>query len=456
MSPSFSIINLGCPKNLVDAERLAAALEGAGYRLEIDPARAELILVNTCGFIEQARQESLDTIAEMMQHRLAGRCRGLVVTGCLSQRYPRSLWEQLPAVDAFLGIGGQDDIVTVCGRILDGGDQRPCLVHDPDKLVEEIIPRKQLTVPHSAYLKIADGCDNRCAYCAIPLIRGPLRSRPADELLDEARYLAGSGVRELNVIAQDTTAYGTDTAGEPRLHALLRDLCAVDGLEWVRLLYAHPAHFYDELIEVLADEPKLCPYVDLPLQHVSDRLLKAMGRRVTRARIEALVEELRDAVPDVTLRTTFITGLPGESEEEFEELLDFVQEQRFDRVGCFAYSPEEDTPAAAMPDQVPTEAAEERRDLLMAAQAEIAMDLAAARVGERAHVLIEPTEAGAEDVYPARSQHEAPDVDPLIYVTSTRALKAGDFVDVEIVGAEGYDCVAIDLASAVDLEGDDG
>ena len=442
--PKVALLTLGCAKNLVNSERIASLLEAGGAEVVHEPQGAGVAIVNTCGFIDAAKEESVDAILDLADKEGLVGPRTLIMAGCLSQRYGAQLREELPEVDAFVGIEPEDAARLALEAL--GLAPRACASQRA----------RRLTPSAWSYLQISEGCDNRCAYCAIPLIRGPLRSRPEGELLDEARFLAGQGVRELNVIAQDTTAYGTDTAGEPRLHALLRGLCALDGLEWVRLLYAHPAHFYDGLIDAMADEPKLCPYVDLPLQHVSDRLLRAMGRRVTRARIEALVAELREAIPDVTLRTTFITGLPGETEEEFEELLEFVREQRFERVGCFAYSPEEDTPAAAMPDQVPTEEAEERRDLLMAAQAEIAMDLAAARAGERTRVLIEPGETGAQDVYAGRSRHEAPDVDPLIYVTSSRALRAGDFVDVEIVGAEGYDCVAIDLASAVDLEDADG
>ncbi len=441
MSPSFSIINLGCPKNLVDAERLAAALEGVGYRLEIDPARAELILVNTCGFIEQARQESLDTIAEMMQHRLAGRCRGLVVTGCLSQRYPRSLWEQLPAVDAFLGIGGQDDIVTVCGRILDGGDQRPCLVHDPDKLVEEIIPRKQLTVPHSAYLKIADGCDNRCAYCAIPLIRGRYRSRRPEVLEQEARELADHGVRELNIIAQDTTDYGRDLAGEAQLAQLLGRLCAVDGLRWIRLMYTHPAHYTADLIETVAREEKICNYLDLPLQHVCDDLLRAMNRRVTGEQIEALIDKLRSAIPGLTLRTTFIVGLPGETEEHFERLLEFVDRHRFEKLGAFSYSPEQGTPAAEMTRRPKKGVADRRLDQLLRLQQRISLEHQRDLAGQELEVLVDA--AISDEQWPAvgRSRREAPDIDGTVYLAG-EGLVPGRFVRAQVTAYSEYDLFA--------------
>jgi len=434
--PRVALFTLGCAKNLVDSERIASVLEAAGAEVVHDLEGVRVAIVNTCGFIDAAKQESIDTVLDLAEQAGTGGMPTLIMAGCLSQRYAEQLREELPEVDAFVGVD-PEETARVALQMLG-------LAHRQGAVARS----RRLTPAAWSYLQVSHGCDNRCAYCAIPLIRGPLRSRPADELLAEARFLAGQGVKELNVIAQDTTAYGLDTEGEQRIHLLLRDLCGVDGLEWVRLLYAHPAHFYDELTDVMAAQEKVCPYVDLPLQHVSDRILKAMGRRVTRAGIEELITDLRDRIPDLALRTTFITGLPGETEAEFEELIDFVQEWRFDRVGCFAYSPEEDTPAAGMPDQVPAHVAEERRDELMAVQAQIAAELARARVGRRERVLIEEAHGDAEDTYIARSRHEAPDVDPLIYVTSRRRLQPGEFIDVEIVAGEGYDCIAVDLEDA--------
>ena len=431
--PKVALFTLGCAKNLVDSERIASILEAAGAQVVHESRGASVAIVNTCGFIDPAKEESIEAVLDLADRKGLKQPRTLIVAGCLSERYGEQLRKELPEVDAFVGTDPEAAARAALEAL--GLAHRTCPV-----------PRARRLTPRAwSYLQISQGCDNRCAYCAIPLIRGPLRSLPAEDLLTEARFLAEGGVKELNVIAQDTTAYAMDTVGKPRLHALLRDLCRIEGLEWIRLLYAHPAHFYAGLIDAMAAEEKVCPYVDLPLQHVSNRILKVMGRKVTRARIKRLVARLRDRIPGVTLRTTFITGLPGETEAEFDELLEFVREQRFDRVGCFAYSPEEDTPAAAMPDQVPAELAETRRDLLMAAQSDIAMDLAEARVGERTRVLIEAGEEGTQDVYPARSRHEAPDVDPLIYVTSNRALQPGEFVSVEIVSAEGYDCIAVDL-----------
>jgi ribosomal protein S12 methylthiotransferase len=460
MPITFSIINLGCPKNLVDAERLAAALEGAGYRLEIDPARAELILVNTCGFIEGARQESLRTIAEMIGHKRAGRCRGLVVTGCLSQRYPRSLWEQLPEVDAFLGIGGQDDIVAVCDRILDGSDdKRPCLVRDPDGLVEELIPRKQLTVPHSAYLKIADGCDNRCAYCAIPLIRGAYRSRRPEVLEEEARQMAERGVKELTLIAQDTTYYGQDLYGEPRLPQLLGRLCQIDGLHWIRLMYTHPAHYSDDLIELVARERKICKYLDLPLQHICDDLLQAMNRQVTGEQIEALIAKLRSKIPGLTLRTTFIVGLPGETEEHFGRLMEFVGRHRFEKLGAFAYSPEQGTPAAGMPSRPKRGVADRRLDELLLLQQRISLQRQRSLAGQELEVLVDAAipdaaipdgalldqadQARSHEQWSAvgRSQGEAPDIDGTVYLAG-QDLSPGRFVRAQVIAYCEYDLFA--------------
>lgn len=464
MPATFSIINLGCPKNLIDAERLAAALEEAGYRLEPDPEQAELILVNTCGFIEQAKQESIDTIGEMIAHRRAGRCRGLVVTGCLSQRYPRSLWEQLPEVDAFLGIGGQDEIVGVCNEILDGGRERPCRIPDPDGLVEERIPRKQLTVPHSAYLKIADGCDNRCAYCAIPIIRGGYRSRRPEILEQEARELAGRGVRELIVIAQDTTLYGRDLPGQAGLPELLDRLCCIDGLRWIRLMYTHPAHYSDRLIETVAGQEKICNYLDLPLQHVSDDLLTVMNRQVTGAQIEALIGKLRTGIPDLTLRTTFIVGLPGETEEHFQQLMAFIERHRFEKLGAFSYSPEEGTPAAGMSGRPRRGVADRRLDQLLQLQQRISLEHHRDLMGRELEVLVDvllpeaessdeapgdttaPDEAasaaaGREWSAAGRSRGEAPEIDGTVYLAG-EDLTPGRFIRARVTAYSEYDLFA--------------
>jgi ribosomal protein S12 methylthiotransferase len=432
-SPTVALLTLGCAKNLVDSEHIAALLASAGVRVIHSAPEADLAIVNTCGFIEEARQESVDLILEVGAGKEAGRPRAVVVTGCLSERYGAELHEALPEADAVIGIDPQG-AAQMALRLL-GLPSAP--------LPSDVPLRSHRLTPRGwSYLRIARGCDNRCAYCAIPLIRGPLRSRPMDELLEEARYLVEEGVRELNVIAQDTANYGVDADGERRLHVLLRRLCEVAGLRWLRLLYVHPAHVYDELLDVMAGEEKVCPYLDIPLQHIADPVLARMGRKVTRAEIERLLERLRERVRGLALRTTFMTGFPGETDAHFEELLAFVRQARFERVGCFAYSREEGTPAARLPEQVPAEVAEERRDALMTAQQEIAFELAAARRGERTEVLVEEGGLPEQGLWPARSPREAPDVDPVVLLTADRAPEPGQFLPVEIVGAIGYDCVA--------------
>lgn len=441
MPPTFGIISLGCPKNLVDAERLVAALEGAGYRREDDLSQAEIILVNTCGFIEQARQESLETIGEMARHKQSGSCRGLIVTGCLSQRFPQALWKELPTVDAFLGIGGQDNIASICQQILNGTDERPLVIHDPDSLVEKTIPRHQLTLGHTAYLKIADGCDNRCAYCAIPIIRGGYRSRTLEVLEEEARELAARGVRELNLIAQDTTHYGTDLYGKPRLPELLDRLCHIDSLRWIRLMYTHPAHYTTELIDLVAEREKICKYLDLPLQHVTDDLLTAMNRRITREQIIHLLKELRARIPGLTLRTTFIVGLPGETEVHFRQLLQFVQQFPFEKLGAFSYSPEPETRAAEMPKRAPKGVADRRLDQLLQLQRQISLKRNQRLAGEEITVLVDAEIEGQEWNCVGRSQAEAPDIDGHVYLRG-RDISPGEFIRAQVTGFSEYDLFA--------------
>jgi ribosomal protein S12 methylthiotransferase len=430
--PRVALLTLGCPKNLLDSERIASVLEANGAEVVHELEGAQAAIVNTCGFIQSAKEESIDVILAVGGRRKAQALKTLVVTGCLSQRYGEELRRLLPEADVVVGIDPEGAARAALAVLM------PDCVHQ----VRPSFPRSRRLTPAAwSYLAVSYGCDNRCAYCAIPLIRGPLRSRPRQEVLDEARFLAEQGVREVNVIAQDTAAYGVDLDGRPAVHALLRDLCRIEGLTWVRLLYVHPAHVYDELIEVLAAERKICPYVDLPIQHINDRILERMGRKTRRSRIEGLIARLRGAIPGLALRTTLMTGFPGEGEAEFDELLQFVRQVRFDRMGCFAYSPEEDTAAVAMPDQVPEHVREERCDRLMAAQQEIAFELSAARVGEKALVLTEDS-VDAEGRRAARSVREAPDVDPLIYVEGEGVPEAGQFIEVQITDSAGYDSIA--------------
>jgi len=427
--PRVAILTLGCAKNLVDSEHIASLVEAAGAEVCADPARASVVVVNTCGFIEAAKQESIDAVLEVSALKEAGGLRTLIVTGCLSQRYGEELKRLLPEADVLMGIDPEGAARAALQAL---GLASPPVCN----------PRAHRLTPRAwTYLRISEGCDNRCAYCAIPSIRGPLASRPLEEVVREARGLIESGAREINIIAQDTTAYGADR-GPQELHELLRRLCALDGDFWLRLLYTHPAHYYDELIAVLAGEPRICPYLDIPLQHVSDRILKRMGRKVSRRDIERLIETLRARIPALTLRTTFMVGFPGETDNEFRELLEFVEAMRFDRLGAFAYSQEEGTRAARMGGQVPQRQRRERYHLLMALQADIARELAAARVGERTRALVEE---GARKDRPwavARGPREAPDTDPVILVRDAPRLKPGDVAEVEIVGSDGYDCVA--------------
>ncbi|MCK4373825.1 MAG: 30S ribosomal protein S12 methylthiotransferase RimO [Candidatus Brocadiae bacterium] len=436
-----ALLTLGCAKNLVDSEQIASLLASRGVEVTHELEGAEVAIINTCGFIEPAKEESIELILDVSARKSEGTLRRLIVTGCLSERYGEELRGLLPEADDILGID-PEATAKLALRAL-GCPVEPL----PSALMLRSI---RLTPGAWSYLRIARGCDNRCAYCAIPFIRGPLRSRPHADIIEEARYLAGQGVKELNVIGQDTASYGVDLEGGPRLHALLPELCRIDGLQWVRLLYVHPAHVYDELIEVLAGEEKVCPYLDLPLQHINDRILEAMGRKVTRRDIERLIADLRDRIPGLTLRTTLMNGFPGETEREFEELLQFVRDARFDRVGCFAYSQEEGTAAAKLPVQVPLRVRQQRCAQLMSLQQDIAFELAAARVGQRTVVLMEEGRPTDEGLRPARSPHEAPDVDPLVYVGGERVPEVGEFAQVEIVGAAGYDSIAEVLSGGQD------
>ena len=437
--PRAALLTLGCAKNLVDSEHFASLLEAAGVEVCTDPARARAVIINTCGFIDPAKEESIDAILDIAALKGSGQVGAVIVTGCLSQRYAEELRERIPEADAILGIdpaGAARAALRALG-VAEGALPTRCNVR-----------AHRLTPAAWSYLKIAEGCDNRCAYCAIPSIRGRLVSRPLEGLVREARFLLKSGVKELSIIAQDTTAYGMDR-GRQELHVLLRRLCRLPGEKWVRLLYTHPAHFYPELMDVLASEPSLCPYLDIPLQHISDRILRGMGRKVTRADIERLIERLRTRIPHLTLRTTFLVGFPGETERDFAELLDFVRAVRFERLGAFVYSREEGTRAARLARQVPKKVKEARRHELMMLQKQIARELAAARLGEKTRVLIEQAASGRRPATrqagkPAfgRSPHEAPDVDPVILLPGARGLKPGQMVDVEITGSAGYDCIA--------------
>ncbi len=415
--------SLGCAKNLIDSERILARLATAGAIVGAPPEEAEVIIINTCGFIEPAKKESIDAILAAARYKHEGQCRRLIVMGCLAQRYEDELRRGFPEVDGVFGLGQEEAIVSSCGL----ASTRDC-------------GRFLLTPPHTAFLRISEGCDNRCTYCTIPLIRGPYRSRPEAEILSEAESLVDGGVRELVVIAQDTTVYGTDVPGGMRIHDLLVRLAEIKNLRWLRLLYTHPAHFPPELIDAYAEIDKLCAYVDLPLQHLDDDILHRMGRNVSQRQSIDLIERLRARVPEIALRTTFIVGFPGETDAQYETLLEHVKRLRFDHVGAFPYSREEDTAAGRMPDQVSERVKEERVRDLMLAQQEIVFQRNSSLVGAMMEVVIdEATEE--DDLWIARSSAQAPDVDTVTYVRG-HGLAPGRFLRVKITDVDGYDLVA--------------
>lgn len=422
--PLVHLASLGCAKNLVDSERILGRLAAAGAVVGAPAAEADIILVNTCGFIDAARRESVETILRLAGHKRSGRCRTLIVMGCLAQRNAGELRRELREVDGVFGLGQEDDILAACGL-------RAHVGHEAGRFL--------LTPRHTAYLRIADGCSNRCAYCAIPLIRGPFRSHPAAGLLDEARLLVRNGARELNLIGQDTTLYGTDIPGGPNINGLIRSVAAIPRLRWVRLLYTHPAHWTDALIETFGSVPKLCPYVDLPLQHLNDDILRRMGRRVTQAQIVDLIGRLRERVPGVAIRTALITGFPGETPTQFREMLRLVEKLRFDHLGVFAYSREPGTRAARMGGQVSASVAQRRREEIMLAQQSIVFARNRALRGTEMEVVIE-SPAG-KDRWQARSRTQAPDVDSVTYVKA-KGLRTGEFRRVRVRGGKAYDLMA--------------
>ena len=421
----IGMISLGCAKNRVDSENLLGRLKAAGHEFVDDPAQADAIFVNTCGFIEDAKQESIDAILEMAAARKKGA--KLLVTGCLAQRYSDALMEEIPEIDGLLGVKDYDKALS----LLDS-DIRESYTSGTERFPDG--ERILTTPPYSAFVKISDGCDNRCSYCAIPLIRGRYLSRPYEEIVDECERLAEGGVTEITLIAQETSRYGNDIYGKTRMSELLRRVAAIEKVKWVRVLYCYPDTTDDELLETIAHTPKVCAYLDLPLQHINDRLLKKMNRRGSSDWIKSRIEKCRQL--GITLRTTMIVGFPGETEEEFQELMDFVRWARFDRLGAFAYSPEEDTPAAAMPDQIDQETKYRRLDQLMMLQQEISMEINESRVGEECTVLCEGWEDG---LYYGRSPKEAPESDGNIRFTAQREIQPGEYVKVKILSAEAYD-----------------
>lgn len=437
MAKGFSVgmISLGCPKNQVDGEALLAKLSQAGYNIVNTIEASDVMIVNTCGFIEDAKTEAIETILEVAQYKEAGLISAIVVTGCLAERYQDEILKEMPEVDAVIGIGANADIVKVCDKALCGIKTSSY----PNKCYLPLDSERVLSTPsHWAYLKISDGCDNKCSYCAIPGIRGRFRSRDMDSVVDEARLLASKGVKELILVAQDTTKYGQDLYGEYSLDKLLKRLVKIDGIEWIRLFYCYPQRITDSLIETIAAEEKICNYIDIPLQHADKNVLKSMNRVGDAEEYKALIEKMRKAIPDLALRTTFMVGFPGETEEQFANLSDFVKEVKFDKMGCFAFSPEEDTPAYDMDNQIDDDVKKRRQEILMNTQFYITEASNKNRVGNVYKVIVDNIDDGK---YVGRSYMDSPEIDSGIIFTSDKKINIGEFVFVKITDYDGYDLI---------------
>ncbi|MDD3360264.1 MAG: 30S ribosomal protein S12 methylthiotransferase RimO [Hespellia sp.] len=431
-------ISLGCDKNLVDTEVMLGLLASRGYQMVDDENEADVIVVNTCCFIHDAKEESIQNILDMAEYKKSGKLKALIVTGCLAQRYQQEIIDEIPEVDAVLGTTSYDRILDAIDEALEG--KHFLEMEDLDALPVVETHRQVTTGGHFAYLKIAEGCDKHCSYCIIPKIRGDFRSVPMERLLAEAAELASQGVRELILVAQETTLYGQDLYGKKTLPKLLRELCKIQGLRWIRVLYCYPEEITDELIQVIKEEDKICNYLDLPIQHASDSILKRMGRRTSKQELTDIIAKLREAIPDISLRTTLITGFPGETQDDHEELMEFVDEMEFDRLGVFTYSPEEDTPAAVMENQIDEDVKEDRQAELMELQQEIAFDKAEEMIGRELLVMVEGKVAD-ENAYVGRTYRDAPNVDGLIFINTDEELMSGDFAKVKVTGAMDYDLI---------------
>ena len=431
----ISMVSLGCPKNQVDAEAMLYSLKAAGYEIGVPEAEADAIIINTCGFIEDAKKEAIENILEASSYKTEGKCRALIVTGCLAERYKDDITEEIPEVDVCVGIGSNKNIAEIVKNAIEGN----CKNSFGDKSDLDLNAKRILGgYPFTAYLKVADGCDNCCTYCAIPSIRGRMRSRKIEDCVAEAKHLAKNGVKELIVVAQDTTAYGTDIYGEPKLCELLKELCKIDELVWIRTLYTYPERISDELLDLIANEEKLVKYLDMPIQHINGDILKKMNRKGDKQSITALIKKIREKVKDITLRTTLITGFPSESEEQFYELHQFVKDAEFDRLGCFAYSAEEDTLAASMPDQIDEQTKIDRMELIMESQTLIASEKNEQKIGKTIKVLIE----GWDDYikcYYGRSEADAPEIDGKVFFMAYSPQVIGSFVDVTVNDILEYD-----------------
>lgn len=435
ISRKVGMISLGCPKNQVDGEALLVKLKAAGYEIVNNIEQSDVMIVNTCGFIEEAKREAIDTILEVAEYKNAGVISALVVTGCLAQRYQDEIIKEMPEVDAVLGIGANSDIVKVCDKALCG----ITTTSFPNKCYLSINDERMLSTPsHWAYLKIAEGCDNKCSYCAIPAIRGGFRSRKIEDCVTEAKSLAQRGVKELILIAQDTTKYGQDLYGKYSLDELLKQLVKIDGIEWIRLFYCYPQRITDSLIDVIASEDKICSYIDIPLQHADKTVLRNMNRVGDGEDYKKLLSKMRAAIPDLALRTTFMVGFPGETDEQFEHLCEFVEDIKFDKMGCFTFSPEEDTPAYDMDNQIDEDVKKRRQEVLMNKQYSITEELNKQRIGKEYKVIIDDFDG---EKYVGRSYMDSPEIDSGIIFTSSEKLKIGEFVKVKIADYDGYDLI---------------
>lgn len=431
-------ISLGCDKNLVDTEVMLGMLASRGYEMTNEEQEADIIVINTCCFIHDAKEESIQNILEMAEYKKSGSAKALIVTGCMAERYRQEILDEIPEVDEVLGTTAYDRILDAVDAALAG--QHEVMTADLDALPLPETKRLVTTGGHFAYLKIAEGCDKHCTYCIIPKIRGNFRSVPMERLLKEAQDLAEQGVKELILVAQETTLYGKDLYGEKSLPKLLRELCKISGIRWIRILYCYPEEITDELIQVMKEEPKICHYLDLPIQHANDTILKRMGRRTSKQELIDIVQKLRKEIPDICLRTTLITGFPGETQEQHEEVMEFIDTLEFDRLGAFTYSPEEDTPAATFEDQIDEEVKEDRQADIMELQQEIAFDKAEDMIGREVLVMIEGKVAD-ENAYVGRTYRDAPNVDGLIFINTDVELISGDFAKVKVTGALDYDLI---------------
>ena len=431
-------VSLGCDKNLVDTETMLGLLSKERFEFTNDESEADVIVINTCCFINDAKQESIDTILEMAEYKNSGTCKALIVTGCLAQRYKQEIVDEIPQVDVVMGTSNYDEIVDAVNGALEG--KGGVNIEDADRLPLVNEKRVITTGGHYAYLKIAEGCNKHCTYCIIPKIRGEYRSIPMEFILKQAEEMVQEGVKEIILVAQETSMYGIDIYGRKMLPELLRKMCQISGLYWIRIMYCYPEEITDDLIQVIKEQPKICNYLDLPIQHASDEVLKRMGRKMTKSQLVDVIGKLRREIPDICLRTTLITGFPGETKEQHEEMMEFVDEMEFDRLGVFAYSAEEDTPAANMPNQVDDELKEDWRDELMELQQEVSFDKAQTMIGSVLTVMVEGKVAD-ENAYIARSYRDAPDVDGYIFINTDEELMSGDFVKVKITGALEYDLI---------------